>query len=894
MLFQAYKVLNDLNNLAVNGNPMSFEVRKRLFENVYLKKKAVKSSDIRKELKSYYGVDAVLTPRNRDDEEKTESIVKSSLSAWIDLEKVLGEGFYKDKALFEKGEQVIAIITAFEDRATREEELRNLLGEDGAKAAAKLSFKDYSPLSRKLLDGLKTLVENKETGELIEYSILDLMWLKGLNFMEVYESEENGYDFKEQVRKLNDEFLREQGEGANPLKELIDDAYVSPGMKRSLFQAMAIVKELLHILHIDHFDKVFVECARSKAKKPKETTSRKKDIDGHIKAAMKAAKITSDEAKSLLASLEARSEEELRSKHLFHYFMQLGRDVYTGEVIDLNRLSKDYDIDHIIPQAYLKDDSFANTVLVSRAKNNTKSKEYPLPDGFVTKKGKEWIDTLEYLHLMKKEKAGRILRKEGLKPEEIIGFVNRQLVYTNQAVKATIDILKLIYPKTDVIYSKANLVSSFRGMFKLPKVRDLNDFHHANDAYLNIVVGDVYNQKFNSHAMWKWIEETKASGGSYKAGPEWIFKHRVFTRDGKRKIWEPSVYVPSEGPDGTQIEVETPAADSTINLVRKTLSWNDPMCTFKRYSLVGKHGYMNKISYVKGLDSTADNYPLKRVPDGIDRTEWMKKYGSYSDMTTPYYSLVRSLGKHGKHIYSLEGIPTIVRGGFPAGQEGECEIEYFREMGLKEPEIVIDRVLLKTIMEIPGPDGEAPVRLAISGRSGKAICCINASEATMDDEHKRYLKSLAKITGSDAPAGKKKSLDVYRGENEFTEEITEGEHSITRGGNCEFLEYFLSSVLKRPSFLKIPELGKAFVKLIDEHSNFSSLPTIDQCLALNTLVKLTMCKSVQNNSLKPFSSNANSSAGIIRVSKTLQPGVRLVRTSVTGFYEKVLFEVPED
>lgn len=50
--------------------------------------------------------------------------------------------------------------------------------------------------------------------------------------------------------------------------------------------------------------------------------------------------------------------------------MQLGRSVYSGEKIDLNELDKKYDIDHIIPQAKLKDDSFNNMVLVERELNN--------------------------------------------------------------------------------------------------------------------------------------------------------------------------------------------------------------------------------------------------------------------------------------------------------------------------------------------------------------------------------------------------------------------------------------------------------------------------------------------------------------------------------------------
>ena len=41
---------------------------------------------------------------------------------------------------------------------------------------------------------------------------------------------------------------------------------------------------------------------------------------------------------------------ELQNDRLFLYYLQNGKDMYTGEPLDINQLSS-YDIDHIIPQA---------------------------------------------------------------------------------------------------------------------------------------------------------------------------------------------------------------------------------------------------------------------------------------------------------------------------------------------------------------------------------------------------------------------------------------------------------------------------------------------------------------------------------------------------------------
>ena len=47
-----------------------------------------------------------------------------------------------------------------------------------------------------------------------------------------------------------------------------------------------------------------------------------------------------------------------------------------------------------------------------------------------------------------------------------------------------------------IITLKSNLVSNFRKEFKLYKVREINDYHHAHDAYLNAVVAKAILKKY--------------------------------------------------------------------------------------------------------------------------------------------------------------------------------------------------------------------------------------------------------------------------------------------------------------------------------------------------------------------------------------------------------------
>ena len=72
---------------------------------------------------------------------------------------------------------------------------------------------------------------------------------------------------------------------------------------------------------------------------------------------------------------------------------------------------------------------------------------------------------------------------------------------TRQSTKAAASILQQVIPDTQIVYVKAPTVSKFRKDFKFLKVREMNDYHHAKDAYLNIVVGNAYFVKFTSNPI---------------------------------------------------------------------------------------------------------------------------------------------------------------------------------------------------------------------------------------------------------------------------------------------------------------------------------------------------------------------------------------------------------
>lgn len=80
--------------------------------------------------------------------------------------------------------------------------------------------------------------------------------------------------------------------------------------------------------------------------------------------------------------------------------------------------------------------------------------------------------------------------------DELSDFIARQLVETSQSTKAVAQILSQMYQESDIVYVKARSVTEFRSKYDLLKCRAVNDLHHAKDAYMIIVVGNVYDVLF--------------------------------------------------------------------------------------------------------------------------------------------------------------------------------------------------------------------------------------------------------------------------------------------------------------------------------------------------------------------------------------------------------------
>ena len=681
LLYSEFTILNELNNLRVNGERVDPKLKNKIFDELFKKHKKVTNKKLREFLKCE-GITS-----NDDEISGIDGDFKSSYIPFLDFRQLgLMEILSSDEI-----EHLISDITLFRDdknllksRVKSRVEHHKNISEKQINGICKFSYKDWGRLSKKFLTEIEGT--SNETGEVC--NIINFMRDTNKNLMELLSS---NFDFVEKVENYNKEFSPNMTLNYETVKNL----YVSPPVKRSIWQTIKIVKELRKVLKRDP-KKVFVEMAREK-QESKRTESRKNKLIELYKSCKK------DEAE-LFEAIERGDEHQFRSDRLYLYFIQKGKCLYCGKSIDLDNLYNQnmYDIDHIFPQSKITDDSLDNRVLVDRVCNSQKSDNYPLTMEIINKNKSFW-NHLKEIGFISQEKYNRLSRTTSFTNEELGGFINRQLVETRQSTKAVASILKQVFPETEIVYVKAKNVSKFRQDFEIIKVRELNDLHHAKDAFLNIVVGNVYNTKFTNSPN-NFIKEAKYR--EYNLNK--LFKQKDVERNG---------YVAWKTGD-----------DGTIGKIRKIVAKNNVLVVRRSYEVKG--GLFDQQILKKGNGQV----PIKSE----DRIGNIDKYGGYNKASGAYFMLVESKDKKGNSMRTIEFVPVYLIKPFEKNKN--LKLEYCEnKLKLIEPRIIVEKIKKDSLFSIDG------FLFSLAGRSLDRLLLKNENQLVINVENESAIKKIIKF-----------------------------------------------------------------------------------------------------------------------------------------------------
>ncbi len=810
LLYQKFMVLNELNNLKIRGKGISVALKQQIYEDLFCSHTKVTGKKLLTYLRAHE--DSELSS---EDLSGFDQNFKASLSAQLDFEKQIFKENFKKDSVKKIAEDIIRWKTIYGDdnrmvQNMVRQQYPEVFSEEQLKKLNRLHYSGWGNFCAKFLTGIEGI--HKDTGQ--QFTILQALWETNCNLMQLLSKQ---YTFQNAIEECN---ALNAGEIKSvDYDSLVRDLYTSPANKRAIWQTIQITEEIKKVMK-GVPDKIFIEMARGEEKEKKRTQSRKDRL-------MELYAACESDVREWTKELDRWNERDFNSMKLYLYYTQMGRCMYTGEPIDLDALmsgNSKWDRDHIYPQSKIKDDSIDNLVLVNKTENAKKSNG--LLSLEVQKKQREfWKELLEGGFISKK-KYDRLTRNSDFSEEELAGFISRQLVETRQSSKAVAELLKRIYPDSQIVYVKASLASQFRkNNLHMLKSRRVNDYHHAKDAYLNIVVGDVYDAKFTSNPI-AWMKKNYKSNYSINR----VFDYDVYR--GTELVWK-------------AIDKDANKQGS-IEIVRKTMLQNNILYT--EYTYCGKGQLFNETIAKKGAGASI---ALKK---GLDP----EKYGGYTSPNTAYFAFVEFDGKKGQRVKQILEIPVYVANRIP--QDKNILIEYFENVkGLKNVKILREKIKKNALISVDG----FPMR--IRGVNEKDILFKGNVQLVLDREYEEIIRNVEKYIEK---AEKFSINEKYDG---FSHNSVNGLYDV------------FANKLNETVYKKRPANQGA--NLVKNRELFRNLVLEEKAKVVNEILTMLRCDIATTADLRLV--NGGGYAGSMKVNKNTlgKSKLILINQSVTGLFE---------
>lgn len=822
LLYSKFKVLNEIKQIRINNYKIDKELEQQMIKELFLKYPKVTDKRFKNwliEIK-YLNADSIENITGYSNE----LAFANNLKPYIDFIKIFNYDYVlKNEEIIEN---LIEWITIFEDKKILKEKIKKEYPEFDNETLNKicnLKYKGWSALSRKLLTGIyyKDKVNKNQS------NIIELMENTEENFMQILFNK--NYKFQEKIDQIN--LLQSKNDiTIDDIQNLV----TSPANKRAIWQTIKIIKEIVSIIGYNP-EHIYIEMAKQSGEK-KRTDPRHKQLLNLYKKC----KEDIDNYNELYNELS--SIDKIDSDKYFLYFLQQGKSLYSGESISLQDLNS-CEIDHIIPRTLIKDDSLDNRALVKRDENQIKGSNNVIPYTYREKAIGFWKQ-LKDNNFISEKKYRNLVRTE-FKEKDIEGFINRQLVETRQITKHIASLLNNLYDpnknvsseNTVVQFINANISHNYREKYELYKYRQLNDYHHAHDAYLAAVLGNYKTILFKN-----------------KNKKEFIFdyKQSLTTKDNEDKCYGIIIDSIEENiaKDNGEIVFD---ANEFKNTVYNTLYNQDILISRKTEIYTGE--FYNQTIYKKG----EGKIPLKQ---GLDPN----KYGGYNSINCAYTTLIKYNEKE-KEIYKLIGIPIM----YIVNKNKKELIDNYIKESIKNNDYIIikDKIPFKSLIKFKG-------QLCYIVGSNE-VC--NGVELQLSKEKQIEYKYLLNFICNNKYPNykvledgiiKKYNLNInYNNKqywnNVFNEQIN------------EFFKYLLNLVKEKYPLFK-GEIEK--LSLVEESHEFANLPLIDN----DNISK----KEVIIQMLKMFKANSEN-ANLEKLNKTCKFSNRVGRKNGNNINSFILY-----
>lgn len=647
LLYEEFCVLNELNasrwgEVGRDSHRFDWADREGIMEDLFKMRKTVSHRAVCDWLKAHEPViEPVITGT------QAENGFESKLGSYNDFCKILGVQNLESAECplsIDDIERIILWNTVFEDRAIYKRKLEQsygeVLDEGQIRKLVKKRYTGWGRLSEKFLTGVKipTAMGPMSIMGILRYG--DPMpghHRQAMNLMEILRDENFG--FEDELEQINREHFGQSGALLS-----VEDMQGSPALRRSVNQAMRIIEEIIELTG-EAPARICIEVTRDDdlRKRGRRTATR------HQKLMEAMAKLKEDAAefdKDILTQLKG-SKNKLDNDRLVLYFMQNGKSLYSGKPLDINRLSE-YEVDHIIPQCYIKDDSFDNKALVLKSENQRKLDSLLLDDKIISSQRGRWY-ALKQAGLIT-DKKYRNLTCTSISERALKGFINRQLVETSQIVKFVRQMCEQRYPGTEVISVRASLGHEIRERCGLVKCRDLNNYHHAHDAYLACEVARFIGYRypkwqdgFDLAMVRKYVQSLSGGFVSSRRLPGRSgFIVDSFLRDGFDK-------------ETGEVFKDQWDAEAVVLRLRRVMGYREIFITRMLEEQTG--ALWDETVYSPKDTKNGKNLTMPLKGFGTDAVLDPEKYGGFNKVKQAYFFAFRAKDARGRWKNFFEGVP---------------------------------------------------------------------------------------------------------------------------------------------------------------------------------------------------------------------------------------------
>lgn len=378
---------------------------------------------------------------------------------------------------------------------------------------------------------------------------------------------------------------------------------------------------------------------------------------------------------------------------------QDGKCLYSGRIIDPENILKHpemFEIDHIIPRSISFDDSRNNKVLVYRTENQKKGNRTPY-DYLMHAEGQWSFEQYKatVIELSRKKEYGISRKKvENLlfsgditKIDVMKGFINRNLNDTRYASRVILNTVHSFFVSrgmdTKVKTIKGSYTHQMRVNMKLNKDREENYSHHAVDAmligfsqmgyeayrklqgeFIDFETGEILNRE-----MWK---ENMSDDvyADYLYGMKWTNIRNEITRAEKEvKYW---YYVDRKSNRGlcNQTIRGTREEDGKIYKINKfDIRTKEGAALFKKFAFSEKESDREKLLIYKKDRRTFDN--LVQIME------------DYSEAVNPFTQYEKETGDYVRKYAKKHNGPKIDKLKYIDGEVGSC-IDISHKYGQKK------------------------------------------------------------------------------------------------------------------------------------------------------------------------------------------------------------------